>query len=124
MAADVLLGPWAAAGLPMTFYASVNGGNSAWSVHAKTLKEAAGNAACDLHRSITREVYTAAQLRVDYADCPFELDAACDAEIERRYSAELAKLHLYEPAAWNDHCIAIYRTRKNAPPLPAVGGVA
>lgn len=94
----VLPGPWPE--LPPTWYCSVDGGNSAFSVFGQTRKEAVSKAAAAIYDEAFRDVD---------ANDPFAMDTA-----EQQYGALLERLSMYTPQEWTQHCVAIYEAEKAA----------
>lgn len=119
MPSRVIAGPWPMH--PLTWYCSVNDGASAFSVTGDTPQQAVSAAACRVLEEIRREVYGTAQAWADgHADADvFELDTASEAEVERRFAIETAKLQLFTPAEWTEACL---RTTRQRPSL--TGGAA
>ncbi len=111
MSTRVIQGPW---GLdqPLRWYASVNGGASAFSVTGNTQQAACGAAASRIYGELRREIYGAASEAADDGADPFELDTAAEAELERRFAAECARLTVYTPQEWNEQCLRSYHAQR------------
>jgi hypothetical protein len=111
MSSRVLSGPWPTQ--PLTWFASVNGGASAFSVRGNTPQQAVAAAASRLYDEIRAEVYAVAQAHADDCrDCDvFELDTVSEAEVERRFAIETAALQLFTPQEWTERCHLEYRAR-------------
>jgi hypothetical protein len=96
MAPNLLQGPWMTTPLPLTWYASINGGRSAFSVRGNT-ERAACLAAAD---RLWRDLMTA---HGDPCD-PFELDA-----LSQLHAVECERMVLYTPAQWDAACLQQHR---------------
>lgn len=116
--AIILSGPWAAAGL-LTWYATVDDGRSAWSVHGRDLREAAMNAYLDLRAELVAGIA---------ADDPFALDSA---EQAAQALAD-TKLRVMTPSEWDSACLhetvrrwdVLQRVVPADAQLPVTGGAA